>query len=814
MDSKKLEYTQFPSLLAPDEEKGTKEYGLKWAKAIEWEWFNVPDGGVSQYYNKRNEYNDLRLYARGEQRTDEYERMLGIGKDDKYSYTNYDLRPIQVVPKFVKEITNQMSERLFEISAESTDKFSTDLRDDQRSELERLRISKDMLIEAKALLGVDLMPEGGVSEIPDSKGEVDLRMKVMPKLNIEIATEEALKYTLDINDYGETQRSNVEDVVVIGICGAKNRTDPNKGIIAEYVDPADMVYAYPTNRNFKDVYYFGEVKRITISELDRLSSGTFTREQLEDMGKSTSSWSNYNYYSNQNYNRDSDLDGSTVDVLHFTFKALNTITYKKKYSKNGGFKMTKRESTFKKGSDDNDGYEVVTKKIDVWYQGSLVLGTEHIFNYKKCENMVREKGFINKTFPPYIMYAPDLYQNRTKSLVGNMRPYVDQMQMIHIKLQQMVAQARPNGIFIDVSGLSEVALGDGNTLSPLELLKIYDQTGNVIGTSSTDEGEYNHGKLPITELRNGVIDGLPALINSYNHYLNLIRDAIGIPLGADASTPHPDMAVGVQQQLALNSNTATKHILDASLSITDRLCTALSMRLNDIFKDSDLKAAYTKAIGKINVELLKSIEDYSLHDLGINIELKPDIEEKQYLESNIQIALSKESITLDDAIDVRSIGNIKLANEVLKDKRRKREQEKKDHEKEMIKANADANAEAAERASQAKLQEVEVQSKIEIAIVEAKKLADIEKLEKEAELKSGLMEQEFSYNSQLKGLEVGGKKDVDKMKEDGKLTRQNINNTQNSEMISQRDRNAPPINFESQEDDLSGDIGLGDIGPT
>ncbi len=788
--------------MASDEEKATEEYGLKWGQAITNEWFyrnSGTQGEQCRFLERRDNYHRLRLYARGEQSTEHYKSMITGGTQTK-SYTNYDFRPIQVVPKFVKLISNQMSERLFDVRAEATDKYSTDLRDKQREVLENLMVSKPMLNKAKQYLNIDMSLD--TEAIPESQEEIDLYMKIKYKPSIEIATEEAIKYTLDLNDFKEVQSKVIEDVTTIGVGAVGHETDPHKGIIVKYKDPADMVYAYPVYRDFKNVYYYGEVERTTVGEVKRISGKKFTDEELRNMTTSSSEWNTYHGYSNTRAFREDDMDNMMVDVLHFNFKAQNTITYKKKYNRNGGFKMTKKESTFSKKDSSYTGYDVVKKPIDVWYKGSLILNTSHIFNYGLCENMVRPKGHLNRTLPNYIMYAPELYQNRTKSLVERVIPYVDQMQIIHIKLQQLIAKARPNGIRIDVDGLSEVTLGDGGTLTPLEQIKIYDETGNVLVTSVNAEGSYNYGKDPIVELKNGVVDGIDRLIGAYNHYLNLVRDAIGIAQGADASLPHPDTLVSIQKQAALNSNTATRHILDSVLNITENTASALALRLKDIFKYSNLKEAYIQAIGKINVDILKSIEKYHLHDFGIHIELKPDTEEKQYLEANINNALSKDLITLDDAIDIRNINNVKLANELLKVRRVKREKEIRQHEEHMAKVNASANAEAAERTAQAKLLEIEATKGQKIEIENSKSMAKMKEIEVEKEAKKELMALEFQYNMQLKGLEVDGKTSTERMKEDEKTKRQDRNNSQASQMIDQRNKDGKPISFESANDHL------------
>lgn len=800
----KLKGVSFPDPLAPDEEKNKKAYGLSFLKCVEQEWFSNTSAGENscRFLSRRDDYHRLRLYARGEQPTDHYKKMTMGDTEESKSYTNYDFRPIQVIPKFVNLIVNQMSERLFDVRAEATDKYSTDLRDQYKKNLENLMASKDMLRDAKSMLNVN-MTEEGLDSIPESQEEIDLYMKLKYKPGIEIATEEAIKYTLDLNDFEETQGRVMHDITTLGVAGVKHHTDSDKGIMVEYCDVADMVYAFPTSRNFENVYYYGEYEKITIGELKRISDLNLTDEEWRSLAAASSEWNTKNGLSNTQTYREDDLDGFMVDILNVNFKAQNTRVHKKKYNqKSGGYKLTKKESTFDKKDPNYKGYDVVKKTYDVWYKGSLVMGTQHLFNYGLCENMVRPKGHLNKTLPNYILYAPEIYQGRSMSLVNRMIPYVDQMQLIHIKLQQLIAKARPNGIRIDVDGLSEVTMGDGNVLTPLEQMKIYDQTGNVLVSSVNAEGNYNYGKDPITELKNGIVDGVDRLIVAYNHYLNLLRDSIGIAQGADASLPHPDTLVAVQKQAALNSNTATRHILDSVLNITEKTGTALALRIKDIFKYSNLKEAYIQAIGKINVDILKSIENYALHDFGIHIELKPDTEEKQYLEANIANALSKDLITLDDAIDIRNINNIKLANEVLKIRRVKREKEKREHEERMVKVNAEANSQAAEKAAQAKMMEMQSANQNKLSEINAERDSKLAEIDAEEKAKSRLMEQEFMYNMRLKGIEVEGKKEIERRKDDEKMKRQNKNNTQASQMIDQRTKDKAPINFESANDHL------------
>lgn len=799
-----LKKVGYPDYLASDEEKAKESYGLQMAKAIEHEWFSIEaTGAQNEFLSKRDHIHKMRLYARGEQATKIYQDLLNDGEED--SYSNYDWRPIQIAPKFIKLIVNQMTERLFNINAEAIDQFSTDQKEKYRRLLEDKIILKPLNEEFSALFGVQQVQE--VSEgLPETDEEIELYMQLNYKPAIEIATEQALRYTLKLNDYDQTQATVIEDIVTLGIGAVKQWTDPNKGIVVKTVDPAKLVYSFPRHKDFRNVHYYGEVEKISINDLKRISGKEYTKDELKEIMALSGEFNKYQGNTNDEValSDNDDMDNIMVDVLHFNFKTSSTVSYKKKYNKSGGFKMTKKESTFKKKDPNYKGFDAVRKTIDVWYRGTLIMGTNEIINYGLCENMVRPKGLITKALPEYIVYAPDIYQNRPLGLLQRIIPTIDQMQQIHIKLQQLIAKTRPKGIYVDIDGLEELALGDGNVLTPLELIKIYDQTGNVLGATSTEAGEYNHGREPIRELNNGVVQGLDQLIGAYNHQLNQIRDAIGIPQGADASMPHPDTLVGVQEQVALNSNTATRHVLESMLNISERLGESLALRLKDIFKYSNLREVYVNAIGKTNVEILRALENYHLHDLGITIDLKPDNQEKQLLNNDINNALAQGIITLDDAIDIRKIDNIKIANELLKVRRKKREKEQREHELQKIRTQSESQAEGQVKVSQAKQQEIAIKSKADLAVIEAKTEGKLKEIEAEKLAKSELMEKEFDYNMQLKGLDVDGQAKMKKYDNDRKDARQDRNNTQQAKIKEAQQFGTAAPSFESSLDNITG----------
>jgi len=435
----------------------------------------------------------------------------------------------------------------------------------------------------------------------------------------------------------------------------------------------------------------------------------------------------------------------------------------------------------------------------------MVLGSNYLLKWELAKNMVRPQSASQFALPNYVAVAPRTYKGVIESLVRRMIPFADLIQMTHLKLQQVLQRVVPDGVFIDADGLNEVDLGTGAAYTPEDALRLYFQTGSVIGRSFTQDGEYNHAKIPIQELNaNSGQAKIKSLVESYNHYLNMIRDVTGLNEARDASTPDPNSLVGLQKLAALNSNTATRHILEGSLFITKRLAEALSIRMADILEYSDFREEFANQIGKYNINLLEDVNKLYLHDFGIFIEVSPEEEEKAQLESNIQMALQKDSINLEDAIDIRLLSNLKLANELLKVKRKEKQKQDQEAEEKKMQMQSQINMQSQQAAAQTEMQKIEMHTQSKIKIEQAEAAFEIEKLTAEKNLKQELMQTEFKMQMQLKRQEGDNLQNRETEREKAKDQRVSQQNTQQSHLIDQRQQRGPTMDFESNEDTLDG----------
>ncbi len=793
----------FPSQAVSDAEKGGLDYGLQIAKAVESEWFKKDSGG-SRYFSNRDNYHNLRLYARGEQSIKKYKDELSINGD--LSYLNLDWKPVPIIPKFVDIVVNGIAERAFDIKTYSIDRTANEKRTKYMANILRDMRAKEFISQAQELLGVDARVSN-IKELPENEDELSLHMQLNYKQAIEIAEEQAINNILDINKYDLLKKRLDYDITVLGIGCVKNSFNTAEGIKLEYVDPSDLVYSYTDSPYFDDLYYVGEVRRVSLVELKK-QFPELTNEDIEEIEGKGDGSTLYNQLGTNS------ADKNFVNVLYFEYKTFQNQVYKIKETNSGADKAIKKDDTFNPPKDSRARFEKVNRSIECLYEGAKIVGHDKLLKWQKAVNMTRPKSDITKVQMSYNIVAPRMYKGKTESLVSRMTSFADMIQITHLKLQQVLSRMVPDGVYLDADGLAEVDLGNGTNYNPQEALNMYFQTGSVIGRSMTQDGEFNNGKVPIQELRAGAGGSkIQSLIQSYNYYLQMMRDVTGLNEARDGSTPDKNALVGLQKLAAANSNTATRHILQAGLYLTLKSSEAIALRISDVLEYSNTKNSLIQTLGKFNVGTLEEIKELHLHDFGIFLELAPDEEEKQLLENNIQMAITQKQIELEDAIDVREIKNLKLANQLLKLRRKQKFERDRQIQMENIQAQSQANAQSAQAGAAAEIQKQQGIAETKVQIAQAQSQFDIAKLEREAQIKKELMEFEFQLNMKLKEQDNQVINNKEKYKEDRKDERTKIQASQQSELIDQRKSGKPPKSFESAGFDNLGGFGLEQFDP-
>ena len=796
----------FPSQAVSDIEKMSYDYGLKVAKAIEAEWFHT-ERGTNRYTTNHNNFHNLKLYARGEQSIQKYKDELSINGD--LSYLNLDWKPVPIIPKFVDIVVNGIAERTYDIKAYSQDPYGVEKRTEYMESIIKDMQTREFNDMVQENFNMNLY-KNDKDKLPENMEELQLHMQLSYKQAVEIAEEQALATLFEGNRYELIKKQFYYDLTVLGIGAVKTSFNTSEGVTIDYVDPADLVYSYTESPYFDDIYYVGEVKTIPINELIK-QFPHLDQNELEEIVQNKS-YHKTNY--NQGYNRH-EHDINKVQILYFNYKTYMNETYKVKETGTGADKVLSKDDTFNPPQDMEGGFGKLQKSVECLYEGALVLGTGKLLKWEMAKNMMRPKSDYTKCKMNYSLVAPRMYRGRIESLVQRITGFADMIQLTHLKLQQVLSRMVPDGVYLDADGLAEIDLGNGTNYSPQEALNMFFQTGSVIGRSFTSEGDMNPGKVPIQEIASGNGGGkMQSLIQTYNYYMQMIRDTTGLNEARDGSTPDKNALVGVQKLAAANSNTATRHILQAGLFLTSEVAEQLSLRISDILEYSPTKDAFIQQIGNHNVATLKEMSELHLYDFGIFLELTPDEEEKAQLENNIQMALQQQLIELADAIDLREIKNIKLANQLLKMRRAKKLEKDQAQQQQNIQAQAQANQQSAQAAAQSDMQKEQAKSQLDIALLQTQAQIEAQKMQQEVMYKKELMEFEFQMNMQLKQLETETIKEREKQKEDRKDERTKIQASQQSEMIDQRNNQKPPKNFESAGNDILGSgFDLGSFDP-
>ena len=776
----------FPSQVVSDAEKASLEYGTQVGQAIEYEWFGQGRTNGNRYLTSWNQFHQLRLYARGEQSIQKYKDELSINGD--LSYLNLDWKPVPILSKFVDIVVNGISGKSYEIKAYAQDPSSIKKRTDYASMLYEDMVAKEYLDSLKQTLGIDLYQTPNIDVIPESKDELELHMQLSYKQSVEIAEEEAIAAVLAQNKYELTRRRLNMDLTVLGIAVAKTSFNTAEGITVDYVDPAYVVYSYTEDPNFDDVYYVGEVKSITIPELKKEFPNISEKEleRIQSMpGNSQyiTGWGNY--------------DENTVQVLYFDYKTYHNQVFKIKETPQGLMKALEKPDSF--NPPENDNFERVSRSIEVLYTGAKVLGSNEMVKWELAENMSRPTADTTKVEMNYALCAPRMYKGRIESLVSKCIGFADMIQLTHLKLQQVLSRMVPDGVYLDMDGLAEVDLGNGTNYNPAEALNMYFQTGSIVGRSLTQDGDMNAGKVPIQELNSSSGQAkIGSLIQTYQYYLQMIRDVTGLNEARDGTAMDKNSLVGLQKMAANASNVATRHINQSGLYITLKLAENIALKIADALEFPLTRSALQNSISTFNIKTLDEIANLNLHDFGIFLELEPDEEEEAQLENNIQVALQQGGIDLEDAIDLRNIKNLKLANQMLKVKRKAKAKQDQANQQANIAAQGRSQADTAEKTAMAEVQKQEAIMGSNVQFEQSKNQMEIQRMEIAAQLEAQKMQTRFQYDMQLKQMDVQMVQQKEGSIEDRKDSRSKMEATQQSELISQRQNDGLPINFEQQ----------------
>ena len=778
----------FPDPLAPFEEKVSKEYGLQYAKAIEGQWGN-PDSATSGIGSKKSVFSRNRDYANGTQDTSIYKQMLNAldPTSGDGSLMNLDFTSVPILPKFVRIVVNKILSRNPYPNLEAVDPLSSSEKNQKKNRIKNQVAIRPELQELKKMTGKVIVGDDP-DTLPETMEEAEILFDTNIKTDAEVSAQIATNMTLSWNNFEDsTFRRCVNDLASIGMSVVKRTNDPNYGIKLDYVDPANFIHSHTDDPNLDDIVYAGHVKQIPIQELKRISEGALTEldlQQITKKAKRTSS--NYSAKSPRGTRGvdKSQYGGYMVDIMEFEFISVDIMYFEEKENRHGntgfyyeGFSGGKERS--------GSVFERTPHQMEIStvYSGMYILGTDHILNYGRQANVPKNVHDISRAKLSYSAVAVNLIDQLPKSIVDSCVGFADMLQLTHLKLQQSIAKAKPDGLIIDIEGLENVQLGKGGDLQPLELHDIYEQTGVFYYRSKNPEGGFQNP--PVREIGNS-IRNINELISLYNHYLRMIRDTTGINEVVDASSPKGDALVGVREQAIAASNNATYDITNAAMILYKKVCEDVVKCLQILPPESVIFKAYQNSIGEENMSVLSSFGDLPMYNFGVQVQKDMEDSDKAYLEQNIQIALSQKELDIEDAMAIRSMKDVNQAERLLILRRKKRLQKQQEMAMQSSQMQSEQAQQAAAMSAQAKQQEMQMAAQLGAQRIqlETESTIAIERVKHEMQME--IEKIKLMHLNSGKGSDQAFKQGLEKSKDDRKDERVKKQAVEQSKLISQR----------------------------
>jgi hypothetical protein len=785
-----------PDPFATNAEKKSKGYGIKVAKVIESDWFNGESG---EYAKRRDWIHNKRLWIRGKQDIKKYKEHVARQEGD-LTYLNLDWKPLNIAEKFCNIVSSGIRDEYYRLDIRANDKISVKIKNDKMEQHRKNMRSLPLLQDAKAKLGIDLIPKGF---IPEDEEELQLYTELKDRPKIEIAEELLIDYVKRTNKWQNIEEQKNKDLVQIGIAVSRTYTDPHNGVVPVYVDPENFGHSYVERNDFSDATYFFEMNSLTLADIKRESDFTDKelREIAKNFGKKTHATTNTETCDLQ------DILSVKVEIMRFSYKTSKTTVWKNTLKDGKTIKLAKKDESYVAGEDGKD-YKFIKDTKDTWFEGNFVLGTNFIYGYKECEHIVRDE--MNKAKSPYTVRATDIYKNELHAFSDNIETPADEIQYIHLKIQHLVAELKPDLITIDLDQLAELD-SDGKKgdtwKTALNLLNVK----GVVFTKRTDLGDMGMKDSPgarSTPTNQGT--ALAALLNVWAHYYNMIRDITGINPARDGSLSQ-DALLGVNQMAQMASNTATEHIVRASTDFNKSQCELISSRIHGIFKSKQdgakrLQEVYTRAVGKHIVDALEVMADRNLHDFGFTVEMIPTQEEMADFKADLTLGIQEGTVDVETKAEAVMIArtNIKMATRYLLYKRRKKIKERMEEQNNTIQMQTQSQVESSKAAAQNQIESYGMKMKMDLEYQSAMAQIEALKLQAKLQIEAPVQDKEFQQEVYLKQLEVASNFNLNKFKESSKDLRIDKQSTQQSKMINQRKmESAPPIDFENN---IFGDI--------
>jgi len=746
----------FPSHLISPKEKG-KDWILQYAKAAWSSWNN--DNPREIFFNARYRYEVYKQYAMGNQSINKYRPLMGIDEESRETWLNIDWSVIPIVPKFRRIALGKLSKLDYNLIATPVDSLANE----ETQEYFAKTKAKILLREEANKIDPSLLESPALQLDPQEAKdmeELDMQMNYTFKHQMAIEAEQAIKLVLEQNEIEKMREDIKECLFDYGVAGYKEFIDSNGAIKIRTINPRNIVINHCRKKDFSDASYIGEVIEMTISDLRQMAGTQFTQEEYEEIAKNVlgkygnpKEWPSTLSIYNKGYDR------FKIRVLDIEFFSVNEMVYEQRVDRRGN--PIYARAGYEDKNKRKDKFERVAYKVA--YKGRWIIDTNYIFDYGLCTNMKRAKSSLMDTKLSYHIYAPEFWDMRAVGMMEQIIPIADAIQIAWYRLQNAINQSRPKGIMIEMGALDDIPLGaGGKKLTPMKVLDLYNKTGTLVYRKLDAQGRATNYK-PIEELENGMGRDVMNYWQLIQNHIQMLRDITGMNEMTDGSTPDPRTLTTVAKLAYEGTNNALYNIVSADKKLLESLSNDIILRIQDVSEGGEVKG-YVRALGSNTMKFFKVSPDVALYEFGIFLEDKPTDDQRAMLMQQVQAGQAGGLLDIEDAIIVQNTDNLKVAQQLLAYKIKKRKQEAEESAMRQQQMNAQVQQQSAVVAEQAKQQTIQVETQSKAPLMELEKTLD-----------SKLLEMKYQYELQLeqlrqtgkitsKDLENKGKKSVQKIK--------------------------------------------------
>lgn len=728
----------YPSHLIDPREKG-KDWIKQYCKAAWDSWNN--DNPRSIFYNARYRYENFKQYAMGNQSVNKYKPLMGVDQESTETWLNIDWTVIPIVPKFRRIALGKLAKVDYNINATPIDSLANEENEDYFAEIK----AKILIREEAAKINPELLNAPALQLEPGEAAtmeELEMQMKYTHKHQMAIEAEQGIKLVLEQNQIEKLRDQIREDLFDYGVSGYKEFIDSNGAIKIRRVNPRNVIINHCKKNDFSDAQYIGEVIEMTIADLKQMAGNQFSESEYEDIAKNVlgrygnpREWLDNLSIFNKGY------DQFNIRVLDIEFFSVNDMVFEQRIDRRGNkiYAKAKYDDRNKR----KDKFERVSYKVV--YKGRWIIDTNYLFDYGLATNMKRAKSSLMDTKMSYHLFAPEFYDMNAHGIMEQVIPIADAIQIAWYRLQNVINQSRPKGIMIEMGALEDIPLGSGGKkLDPMSVLDLYNKTGTLVYRKADAQGRMTNYR-PIEELENGLGRDAMSYWQLIQNHIQMLRDITGMNEMTDGSTPDPRTLTTVAKLAYEGTNNALYSIVQGDKFLLEDLANDIILRLQDVAETGEVKG-YIRALGSNTMKFFKMSSNVALYEFGIFLEDRPTDDQRAMLMQQVQAGQAGGLLDIEDAIIIQNTDNLKVAQQLLAFKIKKRREQEEEKAMRQQQMNAQVQQESAMVAEQAKQQTIQVEGQMKAQLIQVEK-----------ELDSKLLEMKYQYELQLEQLRQTGK---------------------------------------------------------